>query len=566
MINKKFIPIKPIKIYGICLIVLCCTLNMSAQNTAIDSVRVITVDPYKPFLSNAFKIKENPIVKDTGKITPILKYQFLNKQASTNFNITPIKPARIKGEPLIKLYNGYAKVGIGTNTTPLAEVYFDSKRAKKYAYGFYGKHFSSAGINNIDYSAYSDNHLSGFGKLFTKQFTLFSKLAYDRNVVHYYGIPNDLKVVPNKNNIKQRFNKFSANVSLDRNFTDTTQFDYNFDMNYHYLNDLYQVAENNFTLTGELNKYYKKELYAIDLDLNYNQLNNTIKPNNTLIVGLKPHISTSTDNWKFTVGLGLYVNQDSTETKFHFYPEAEFKYNVVANIIIPYVGIKGGIIANNLNSFATENPFINTTTIALLNSNQKYNIYAGIRGSLSNNITFNTSFSKQRIEDRPLYVKDLSDALQNRFAIIYDNLDVVKITGELAYQKLEKFKIILTGNYFSYTTQNEIEAWHLPNYQLTLSGIYDLGDKIIAKLDIFAISKQFAKTYTTITTTNSTVSIAQSTSLNGIIDANISLEYRYTKKLSAFINFNNIGSVRYQRFQDYPTQRFGVLGGLTYSF
>jgi len=54
--------------------------------------------------------------------------------------------------------------------------------------------------------------------------------------------------------------------------------------------------------------------------------------------------------------------------------------------------------------------------------------------------------------------------------------------------------------------------------------------------------------------------------LKGIFDANLGLEYRYTKKLSAFINFNNIGAVRYQRWEDYPTQRFNVLGGLTYSF
>jgi len=43
-------------------------------------------------------------------------------------------------------------------------------------------------------------------------------------------------------------------------------------------------------------------------------------------------------------------------------------------------------------------------------------------------------------------------------------------------------------------------------------------------------------------------------------------EYRYTKKLSAFIQFNNIASSPYNKWEDYPTQRFGILGGLTYSF
>lgn len=541
--------------------------NQSIAQTPLDTTTIVTVKPFSPTLSDAIKIKDNPSIQDTDKIVPTLKYSFMNKQVPVAFEINEIKPAKIKGEPLVKLYSGYGKLGFGTNKTPLAELYYNAKRSKNFSYGFYGNHLSSSGISGIDYSDFSDNHISLFGKRFLKDFTLYAKFDYDRNVIHYYGFPESSTAdINDKDLLRQRFNKFGGAASLTRNFTDSAQFDYNFDINYHHIVDLLDVKENNVNLSGSLSKFHKSELYAIDVETNFNKLNNSLNQNNTMIVGLKPHIKTTADKWQFKVGLGLYINK-MDKTKFHFYPEAEFKYDVVQQIIIPYVGITGGVTPNNLNSFYTENPFINTTTIGIANTNQKYNIYAGIRGSISNHLTFNTSFSKQKLETLPLYVKDVNNVLENQFTAIYDTIALTKISGELAYQKLEKLKIILAGDYYGYTPENEIKTWHRPDLKISLNGIYDLSDKIIVKADFFFINKQFAKVYTTFTdASNQIITTPEAIELKGIFDANLGLEYRYTKKLSAFIQFNNIAAAKYQKWQDYRIQRFNVLGGLTYSF
>ena len=542
------------------------TVSVSAQSGSRgDSTTIVTIEAYQPFLKDAFKIKDNPTIDDTGKITPNLTYTFLNKQVPVGFTVKPIKAAKIKGEPLVKLYRGYAKVGFGTNTTPLVNLYYNAKRSKTFNYGFTGKHFSSSGIAGNDYSGFSDNHLGVFGKRILKEFSIYSKLNYDRNVVHYYGFPPENNtIITNPDNIQQTLNKISAVASLTRNYTDTTQFDYNFDLNYRYITDVYNAKENHFELDGNLSKYHKRELYEIGVEANYNQLNNLLDQNSNLVVGLKPHISTIAKKWAFQIGLGLFVNAHE-ESSFHFYPQAEFKYNIADDIIIPYVGIRGGIQANSLNNFFTENPFINTNEIGILNTNQKYDLYAGIRGSITSNLSFNTSFSKQKLEGLPLYVKD-EFGLQNRFLVTYDTLDLIQVGGELSYQKLEKWKILLSGNYYGYTPKNEIKAWHRPDLKIALSGIYDLGDKIIVRADLFYISRQYAKTSNIVTTNNTVIITDAAETLKGVFDANIGLEYRYTKKLSAFINFNNIGSVKYERWQDYPTQRFAVLGGLTYAF
>ena len=550
-------------LFAICLTVL---TAYSQKNSTIDSTTITIESGFEPFLTDAFKIKDNPIINDTNKIIPALKYSFLKKQVPVTFNIELINPAIIKGEPLVKLYHGFAKVGIGTNATPLAEIYYNATRSKNYAYGFAGKHFSSTGISSIDYSGFSDNELSTFGKQYSREFTLYGKLGYTRNVNHYYGFSKEnAALINNADMIRQELDKFNVNFKLTRNFTDTTQYDYDFDISYHNINDLFKVSENHFAVVGKLSKYYKNELFSIGTEINYNKLINPLNQENNLVVGLNPHISTIADKWEFQVGIGLYLNS-YPDTKFHFYPNAEFKYNVVEHIIIPYVGIKGGLISNNLNDFYSKNPFINTQLLVTQNSNQKYDIYGGIRGNLSSKVTFNTSFSQQKIEGMPLYVKDFSNLIENQFVLEYDTVSFSKINAELTYQKLEKLRFILGGSYYNYSPKNELKAWHKPVLNISLSSIYDLSDKIVVGLNFFYIDKQYAKTFTTITTNNTVVTTEEATELKGVFDANLSLEYRYTKKLSGFINFNNIASTPYQKFQDYPTQKFGVLGGLTYSF
>ena len=54
--------------------------------------------------------------------------------------------------------------------------------------------------------------------------------------------------------------------------------------------------------------------------------------------------------------------------------------------------------------------------------------------------------------------------------------------------------------------------------------------------------------------------------LKGTADINLNFEYRYTKKIAVFLDLNNLASINYERFQDYPTMGFNLLGGFRFSF
>ena len=104
-----------------------------AQNT-LNEDTFIVVSEFQPILTDAVKIKDNPDLTDTTKMDIDVKYSTLKKTIQSQLDVESIKPARIKGEPLVRLYKHYLKLGIGMYTTPLAEYHFMSKRNKKWMY------------------------------------------------------------------------------------------------------------------------------------------------------------------------------------------------------------------------------------------------------------------------------------------------------------------------------------------------------------------------------------------------------------------------------------------------
>jgi len=150
--------------------------------------------------------------------------------------------------------------------------------------------------------------------------------------------------------------------------------------------------------------------------------------------------------------------------------------------------------------------------------------------------------------------------LDNQYKVIYDNTNLFNVSGQVKYQYKEKVHFIAKGNYYLYKTKNLDRAYHKPDYDITLSTVYNLKSKIILKADVFVIGNQFALTQVS----DKSVYTTEPKLMKGIVDVNIGAEYRYSKMLSFFVNFNNIANTRYYRWEKYPSQRFNLMAGLTF--
>ena len=129
-----------------------------------------------------------------------------------------------------------------------------------------------------------------------------------------------------------------------------------------------------------------------------------------------------------------------------------------------------------------------------------------------------------------------------------------EIYAGLHFHRGEKLRIGLDASYRIFSLDTLPQAFHMPALQIRASGAYQLGEKILAKADLFFIGSQFSNG-----PNGSLIELAPT------FDANLEAEYRLTKGLSFFARLNNLAAFRYNRFYRYPTIGFTVLGGLTLS-
>ena len=520
--------------------------DQNEKNLKTDSV--VIVKEYNATISDAFRIPDKPNLFDIDVTFPEVDFELINKQI-----------------PLVKLYKSYAKLGFGSNLTTLFNYHINNTRSREHSIGLSLQHFGTQGkIAHVGNTGFSQNNVELYGKKFLPKHLLSGAVNYSYNTNHFYGYNPTVFLSLTEKNTQQYFSKISSNVGLVSFIKDSTQFNYDINASYYYLSDRYNAFENNVVLQSSLKQYYGKELLKMEVVYDFNNFRRIVSANSS-IIKLHPQIISKGEKYQVNAGLGIFVDAEK-KAKFYFKPIAEASYNLVDEILIPYIGVTGEIKRNNYNSFTTENPFLVSNPM-LKNTNKKPTLFVGIKGALSSKMSFNTSVSFGTSENQPLYVTDRIPTYQNRFSVIYDTIQTTHVNGEISYQESEKIRLILRGDYFMYQTNFSSEAWNLPQYKLTLSSEYNLKDKLIGKVDIYALPKRQALTYLVPQSDKSLNSNGGYTvELNGIIDINLGLEYRYTSRLSAFVNFNNIAATRYSRWYNYPSQRFNLLGGLTCSF
>ncbi len=521
------------------------------------------ISTFKPTIKDAFKFSELPEIKDSVKRLQNIKYGITSTPLFPKYQVQVIPPAKIQNEPLAKLYRSLLKVGYGPiYNMPYGEFWISNIRNREKSYGAHFKHLSStAHLEDVGYGGYSDNYANVFGKQFYKKHTLSGELNYERNVIHYYGYDTTINKIPDNNYTKQRYQLFEPKLRLQSHYTDSIHINHDIGLSFYNLQNLNREAESNVKLDAFGSMFVNKEKLNLGFltdFYNNNQSNDTL---NDLIVSLSPSFEAHGKKWHADMGITATIDNFKDATRFYFYPKLNLDYNIYDNIIIPYAGVVGGLKKNSFRTLSKENPFVDST-LNYVNTNNKYNLFVGLKGNLSSNTSYDAKVSYAQYDSMHFYVIDYSSNIQlhNRFKVVYDNTTLLTVSGELKHQMNEKLNLIAKGNYYIYKTQNLTRAYHKPDLDITFSGIYNLQSKIILRMDVFVMGNQWALSQAT----ENGITDLKPKQLKGWGDASIEVEYRYSKMLSFFARANNIANQRYYRWERYPSQRFGFMLGLTF--
>jgi len=533
-------------------------------------------------VEKAFRLTENPRIIDTVVATPITNYPLLSLQQKTKIKLENIEPATVKTEQkLVQLYHSYAKIGIGSALIPLGEFYFDNTRSRKFSYGVHLKHMSSYGnIKGYAPAQFDRNSAKLFGGISEKNYTLLGDIHYNNKGFHYYGIQNDSL---SRDSIAQRFSDVGSEFTFSSHKKDSANFNYKVGLKYNNFLSMkplkeslskWRAQENFIALVSNLNYKLGKDIFSADLNLAHNSYKYGIKDSsislldsgivrNNTVINLKPSITTFAKENRFKAKIGVDLTLDADQkNSFYIYPIAEVKYSLFNDLFIPYLGTKGGLKQNTLKSLTNQNEFL-LTNLKMKNENTVIDLYFGFKGTITKRISFNTSASFAYVKNKALFITDTTFSRGNKFNVIFDTLNITTIEGSLSYQLVEKLKIDVIGRYFSYALNNNSYAWNLPQYQIITRGSYNLYDKFYTNLDLNFEGGRKALVYKK--EENTTVENNQiAKTLGFIADANLSLEYRYNKRISAFLQFNNLAGQRYKRWYNTPVQGFQVMGGVTF--
>ncbi len=538
---------------------------------------VTIVAPYQPTISDATKMTLTPRIEDTVVNVPPMHYAIHSEPIYSPIEVKPLKPAFVEINPEETYRRNYLKAGFGNYTTPYGEFFSNSLRSDKFALGFHLRHLSSQGkIKDYANSSFSQNLGEIYGKRYFKNSVLSAGIDYKRNVVRYYGFkPSDYAGISiTDDQLKQRFSTVSATVGYKSNYKREGKSDYDATIDFYNLTDLYETGEMMIALDGNLNTrnefwdFVKSQELGVDLDAKYYHNADSLQSRGTAVVSLRPYINLDFDYLSVYLGVEGAFAGDSA-SRFYVYPEVRISYQVIPDHLRFYLSATGGLKRNSFKSVSDVNPWVNSI-FPLGNTSTQYDIAGGLTGDVKEIVDYNFKVSYAHVENMLFYVNDffsdfspeIQSNLANKFTGIYDDVNLTSVILEVVYHQSEFLDILFTAGYRHYDMKTQEEPWHKPAFDAVATGRYRLNDKIRLWTDVFFQSKLYAPTWEDVWGGR----VMKVYQRSCYADINLGGEYRFTDRISAFLQLNNVAAVQYYRWYNYPTQRFNLLGGFTFSF
>lgn len=547
------------------LIGLILSLAVQAQQ---EEVRV--VKPYNPTLSGAEKIQLLPDLD--GEIDyepPTFTYQLFQKRYDSQFRVEPIQAARMVQMPLSRLYKTQLTMGMGNYLTPLFELNASQLRSRDGTFGVNLRHHSMNGKIKLDNelktdAGFNENLAEVYGSRFLKNsvFEYRTGATYNANV--HYGVDPELDTVISREDAVHPYFTAAAAVGMHSMHADSFHFNYDTDLEYYYFTHRFDRRDEGgkFEHGGKFDFRFDKKLRVVDIAgdagsayyYRYTDTDTASTVDHNTFFWLNPHIGKQSQEWKFTAGFKTYGHVENGVFRLHFYPQATFQFNIVKEVIVPYFGVDGYLEPNNTRSVTEENPYV-IPGMGYRPTSHKLIAYAGLKGRFSRALAWNLKGSYSIIDDRYFFVNDTGTALMNQFNVVYDDITLVNLHGEFTFRPTDSWKLFLKGNYYSYTLVREDHPWNLPDFDLSLQARYNMRDKILVDMGIYTVGPRYYLDFNP----------ALEETLPLTVDANLGIEYRYSRLLSFWIRFNNLAAQRYYLYHQYPSYRFRVMVGLTYA-
>jgi len=546
------------------LILISC-FNAKAQtkdNTGLTGV-ITEINDIKPKLADAVKIDVIPVQENIAVKKPEMTYTTEDYLLPTPIYKAKMQPAFIKNAPLPELHKCFVEGAFGNYSNLYGEAFFNTVRNRTDLLSVDLKHFSGDGP--VANSGFSDNLVDLYGShIINAKYDLGIDVGFERTANHFYAtIPDSLK--PSDVSDYQAFDDFHAKIHFANTGADTGKLRYNFGIGYDGFQDYYKTSESDITATLMADE----PLNTNDILLNATYDNMSYKTESSIsrsLLKIDAGYRFKTGILRAYLGFNTAAEGDSNTNSFHFYPDLNIEADIVEKYLSVFGGITGDEEKNTFRQMAYENPFI-VSTPDLRNTNDKFELFGGLKGSFSSSSSFLVRAALINYQDMFFYLMDTSD--HRKFVPVYDNgiTTDINLHGELGWTFSENLDLNTKVDFNSYTVSKlelngaslPIEkAFERPGFEWMLTGNYNIEHKIVFGGDLFFVGQRFA----------TDLSEKDIVTLKPFIDLNAHVSYAFSNipGFNVFVQMNNIFGNQYQVWENYPVRGFQVVGGAMFSF
>lgn len=559
-------------------------------DSTIGTEVVNVVKPYTPTISDAFKVKATPTLND--ELTTAKKkvtYSIFSVPVASTFTPAKGKAANVKKAPKVKLYDNYATLGFGSFTSILAEFYSNFQISRTEDFGVFLKHNSSqGGIDGVVVDDYFyDSRLNLNYGARERDMSWRTDLDVQHQFFNWYGI--DPAIIELQSLIDPPFitpetdvahTYFTAGLNGSIQFDDAMFKEGRATLRY--FGDSENSSEIRAIVKPTLEFPIAGENITTAFTVDYvgggfeNEISGvtTTRDHSILNAGFSPSLVILRDNLTVNLGVAGFVSLDTqnSDTDFFVYPKVSASYRVVGDYFIAYAGLEGDLKQNSYYDFAQENPFIAPLQDIQI-TDQQYDGYLGIKGKLSNNASYNLRANYMSESGKALFLNNNSSFATagsaawlngNSFSVIYDDVETLGVFGELNFDVNNNFKMKINGQFNSYTTTSQEEAWNLPALTASVFGDYQITEQWFAGVNIFFVGERQDRAFAG--DPLDILSTPEIITLDSYLDANAHVGYRLNDRLTAFGRVNNILNSNYEKWQNYPVQGLQGMLGATYRF
>jgi|GEM_PF-4757877 len=486
---------------------------------------------------------------------PDLTYTEIQVQVPITLPPTSIRIAPPLNQPLPDYASRYIKLGGGRFGTTIGDLSWYNGKNNNLAWG---ADFHHRGMANgfAPYTEYLEHWGNAMLNYYKNKHIISGRLYLHQADYHHYGDVL-LRTQPERETFSRRnFFRLMAEAGLSRN-DPSKRGDYGVNFRYRMLSDNRQNQENHFTVDLKGSTELSENLMLKGIgDFTITGMQNGVSNLNRSFLHARPFLEYQKDEFTAIAGMGFNAYNDTVQ-QARVYPHIEAHYNILRERLRIGSIFTGGMQYQTLFDGIQENRYVDTV-VSILPRTDKWNLQVYLSGKWNRILSWKFSVYSRGSDNQQIYFSQVQRL--GYFDIRYDTGFVQNgLRGDIMLNPSPKWDAGASFTFNQNQTSRVEYFYHQPSWMAEGFVTWIPVPQLRLTLRNYTMGRR---------TMGLDPTLAPYASVEAPIfsDLAISMDYRFYKRFSVFLEANNLANQTLQRWYLYPERPLDFRAGLTAIF